>query len=116
MTIELALLSRVAYREQEITGTRLPGTSPCWRVTEDGLQHRPPGRRDDPLDRGTWVREAEAVTVVAHAQHGRLGLVREFVDALPRALATLLTHPVDSVFLVDLPIAGALLLRWAWRT
>lgn len=56
------------------------------------------------------------MTVVAHAQHGRLGLVREFVDALPRALATLLTHPVDSVFLVDLPIAGALLLRWAWRT
>lgn len=55
-----------------------------------------------------WVREAEAVTVVAHAQHGRLGLVRELVDALPRALATLLTHPVDSVFLVDLPIAGAL--------
>lgn len=53
MTIELALLSRVAYQEQEITGTRLPGTSPCWRVTEDGCST---GRLVDATTRSTVAR------------------------------------------------------------
>ena len=60
-----------------------------------------------------WSREAEAVTVVAHAHHDQLDLVAELTGELPRKLATMLAHPAGLVFLVELPVAGALLLAVA---
>jgi hypothetical protein len=40
-----------------------------------------------------WLDQVEAVTVVAHAQHGRLDLVQELTGELPDRLA-MLRHPV----------------------
>jgi len=45
-------------------------------------------------DQEPWTLEAKAVTVVAHAQHGRLDLVEELTGELPRRLSGLLTGPI----------------------
>jgi predicted ATPase/DNA-binding SARP family transcriptional activator len=58
-----------------------------------------------------WTLEAKAVTVVAHAQHGRLDLVEELTDELPQRLWALLTSPAaQPPYLVEFPASGALLL------
>jgi hypothetical protein len=62
---------------------------------------------------GVWTSEAEAVAVVAHAQHGRLDLVDGIVADMPRKLAAMLANPVDSPFLVEPPVHGAQLLALA---
>jgi hypothetical protein len=41
----------------------------------------------------SWALEVQAIAVTAHAQHGRLDLVTEIVDALPAALAALTADP-----------------------
>jgi len=41
-----------------------------------------------------WPLEAKAVTLVAHAQHGRLDLVEDLIDELARRLAAILSSPV----------------------
>jgi predicted ATPase/DNA-binding SARP family transcriptional activator/tetratricopeptide (TPR) repeat protein len=65
-------------------------------------------------DQEPWVLEAEAVAVVAHAQHGRLDLVGEHTAELPHRLSTMLTSPVaNPPFLVEFPLGGALLLAIA---
>ena len=62
-----------------------------------------------------WTLEVEAVTVVAHAQHGRLDLVEELTGKLPERLTTMLANPVANPppYLMELPISGALLLALA---
>jgi predicted ATPase/DNA-binding SARP family transcriptional activator len=62
-----------------------------------------------------WTLEVEAVTVVAHAQHGRLDLVEELTGELPDRLADRLMHPVANPppYLMELTIAGGLLLALA---
>ncbi|RSM46967.1 LuxR family transcriptional regulator [Amycolatopsis balhimycina DSM 5908] len=55
-----------------------------------------------------WMWETQAVTVVAHACHGRLDLVTEITGDLPRVLPGLLEDPGTSV-----PVCGALLLALA---
>jgi tetratricopeptide (TPR) repeat protein len=62
-----------------------------------------------------WTLEVEAVTVVAHAQHGRLDLVQEFTGELPDRLASMLRHPVTNPppHVMELPISGGLLLALA---
>ena len=62
-----------------------------------------------------WTLEVEAVTVVAHAQHGRLDLVQELTGELPDRLAAMLRHPVANPppYLMELPISGGLLLPLA---
>ena len=61
-----------------------------------------------------WILEVKAVTVVAHARHGRLDLVEELTGELPHRLSTLLTTPVaQSPFLAQFPLFGALLLALA---
>jgi tetratricopeptide (TPR) repeat protein len=62
-----------------------------------------------------WTLEAKAVTVVAHAQHGRLDLVEELTGELPSTLSTMLEHPMANPppYLMELPIAGGLLLALA---
>jgi predicted ATPase len=59
-----------------------------------------------------WVLEAAAVTVVAHAQHGRLDLVAELTGELPDRLTALLANPVANPppYLMELPTCGGLLL------
>ena len=77
------------------------------RVADDGASIA------DALGLELWKAEAEAVAVVAHAQHGRLDLVTEVVAELPAKLSAALAAPVSQPFLVDLPIHGALLLTLA---
>jgi predicted ATPase/DNA-binding SARP family transcriptional activator len=62
-----------------------------------------------------WTLEAQAVTVVAHAQHGRLDLVEELTGELPDRLTALLEHPAANPppHLMELPISGGLLLALA---
>jgi tetratricopeptide (TPR) repeat protein len=62
-----------------------------------------------------WPLEAEAVTVVAHAQHGRLDLVGDLAGELARRLAAMLGSPVANPppYLMELPTCGGLLLALA---
>ena len=62
-----------------------------------------------------WTLETKAVTVVAHAQHGRLDLVGELCDELPGRLERMLTHPVANPppYLMELSSAGGLLVALA---
>jgi predicted ATPase/DNA-binding SARP family transcriptional activator len=70
---------------------------------------------DEEPSQETWILEATAVTVVAHAQHGRLDLVEELTGTLPDRLSAMLTNPVENPppYLMELPISGALLLALA---
>nr|WP_225955019.1 BTAD domain-containing putative transcriptional regulator [Kibdelosporangium phytohabitans] len=54
-----------------------------------------------------WLREVQSVTVVAHARHGRLDLVRDVVGQLPVALTDVLTRRPS---IVHYPVYGAMLL------
>jgi hypothetical protein len=72
-----------------------------WRQVADHLRHGA-----DP-----WTAEVQAVTVVAHARHGRLDLVEEITDDLPHLVSTMIEHPPGSF--ADFPILGALLLALA---
>ena len=62
-----------------------------------------------------WMLEAKAVSVVAHAQHGRLDLVEVLTAELPRRLSTILDHPMANPppYLLELPSCGGLLLALA---
>jgi tetratricopeptide (TPR) repeat protein len=62
-----------------------------------------------------WILEAKAVTVVAHAQHGRLELVEDLTGELPERLSTMLANPVVNPppYLMELPLCGGLLLALA---
>jgi len=70
---------------------------------------------DDEPGQETWILEATAVTVVAHAQHGRLDLVEELTGTLPDRLSAMLANPVENPppYLMELPISGWLLLALA---
>ena len=80
------------------TGLRL------WRQAADRLR----STKDTGPGADGWMWETQAVTVVAHAHHGRLDLVTEITGDLPRALPGLLDDPGTSV-----PVCGALLLALA---
>jgi predicted ATPase len=60
-----------------------------WRATAAALrdpQHQGPGELSS-LE--PWAQQAQAIAVVAHAQHSRLDLVTEITDALPAFLSAL---------------------------
>ena len=78
-----------------------------WRRVADGLAAD--------ASEGAWAREARAVIVVAHARHGRLDLVEEIAEALPRTLAGMITKAMTEspASGADLPLSGALLLALA---
>ena len=88
-----------------------------WRRAVDLLEHAEGPIFDLDTDPGQdqWTLEAEAVTVVAHAQHGRLDLVEELTGELPHKLATKLANPVENPppYLMELPTCGGLLLALA---
>lgn len=62
-----------------------------------------------------WVLECRAVAVVAHAQHGRLGLVADLAAGLPDTLAQLLTErsTSSSPVIRTIQVIGALLVALA---
>jgi hypothetical protein len=66
-----------------------------WRTAattlRDAQRHGPGGDLDTWLD--TWALQVQATAVVAHAHHGRLGLVAEITGALPAALSALTADP-----------------------
>jgi len=59
-----------------------------------------------------WARQIYAVTVTAHANHGRLDLVGELAGELRGMLATMITDSLETSpgTFTDLPVCGALLL------
>jgi predicted ATPase/DNA-binding SARP family transcriptional activator len=70
------------------TGLRL------WRTAAAALrepQYSGPGGGLYSLD--PWALSAQAITVITHAQHGRLDLVAEITEALPAALTALTADP-----------------------
>jgi predicted ATPase len=66
-----------------------------WRTAattlRDAQRPGPGGDLDTWLD--TWALQVQATAVVAHAHHGRLGLVAEITGALPAALSALTADP-----------------------
>ncbi|MGH3490986.1 MAG: ATP-binding protein, partial [Actinopolymorphaceae bacterium] len=87
-----------------------------WRRVVDGLRSaREQSTVYRPVGFDPWALEAEAVAVVAHAQHGRLDLVESITADLPDRLTTMLSRPVDNPppYLMEGPIWGALLLALA---
>ncbi|HUA28124.1 MAG TPA: hypothetical protein VMC03_04515 [Streptosporangiaceae bacterium] len=65
-----------------------------WRTVAATLRvtRRPgPGGNLSGLD--SWALQVQAIAVVAHAHHGRLGLVAEITGALPAALSALTADP-----------------------
>jgi tetratricopeptide (TPR) repeat protein len=109
LTYGLAARAEILLARGEVeAGLRL------WRRAVDLLEHAPDPIFGMELDPGQqpWTLEVKAVTVVAHAQHGRLELVRELTGELPDRLAALLDNPVANPppYLMELPLAGGLLL------
>jgi hypothetical protein len=89
-----------------------------WRTAAATLRDtRRPGPGGDLSSLDPWALQAQAVAVVAHAHHGRLGLVAEITGALPAALSTLTADPgpppgtLASSY--DLAVCGSLLLALA---
>ena len=70
------------------TGLRL------WRTAAATLRDtRRPGPGGDLSRLDPWALQVQATAVVAHAYHGRLGLVAEVTGALPAALSALTADP-----------------------
>ena len=76
-----------------------------WRQTAEQLRN---SDRSEELGAEAWNREIQAMTVIAHAQHGRLDLVEEITRDLPRTLREVITDPAPSD-----PVCGVLLLALA---
>jgi len=111
LTFDLGLRAEILLARGEVeAGLRL------WRRAADRVKStESEGYRIEPagLDAGTL--EIQAVTVIAHARHGRLDLVEEITGELPRKLSAVLTNPIVNppAYLVDFPVCGALLLAVA---
>jgi tetratricopeptide (TPR) repeat protein len=65
-----------------------------WRSAAATLRDtRRPGPGGDLSRLDPWALQVQAIAVVAHAHHGRLGLVAEITGALPAALSALTADP-----------------------
>jgi predicted ATPase/DNA-binding SARP family transcriptional activator len=89
-----------------------------WRTAAATLRDtQRPGRGGDLSRLDPWALQVQAVTVVAHAHHGRLGLVAEITGALPAALSALTADPGPPPGTLtasyDLAVCGSLLLALA---
>jgi predicted ATPase/DNA-binding SARP family transcriptional activator len=62
-----------------------------WRTAAATLRDARPDGDLSHLD--PWALQVQAIAVVAHAHHGRLGLVKEITAALPAALSALTADP-----------------------
>jgi len=87
------------------TGLRL------WRAAAATLRDtQRPGPGDDVSRLDPWTLQVQAIAVVAHAHHGRLGLVAEVTGELPAALSALTADPVPPPGTLD---ASAGLTVWS---
>jgi hypothetical protein len=94
------------------TGLRL------WRTAAAALRDtQRPGPGGDLSRLDPWALQVQAITVVAHAHHGRLGLVAEITGTLPAALSALTADlgppPGTLAASYDLAVCGSLLLALA---
>ena len=94
------------------TGLRL------WRTAATTLRDtRRPGPGGDVSRLDPWALQVQATAVVAHAHHGRLGLVAEITGALPAVLSALTVDPGPPrgtlAASYDLATCGSLLLALA---
>jgi len=83
-----------------------------WRRAADRVRNTAGSARPG---QESWAREVQAVTVIAHAHHGRLDLVEEIAADLPPMVSGMLTNAdaESSTSTSDFPICGALLLAVA---
>ncbi len=88
-----------------------------WREAAAALRDaQRPGPGGDRLRPDPWALQVQATAVVAHAQHGRPGLVEEITAGLPAALSELIADPPPSpgtASSYDLAVCGSLLLALA---
>jgi hypothetical protein len=89
-----------------------------WRTAAAALRDaQRPGPGGDLPRLDPWALQVQAVAVVAHAQHGRLGLVAEITGGLPAALSALTTDtgPPSGTLTSSygLAVCGSLLLALA---
>jgi hypothetical protein len=106
-TFEVAIHGELLLARGEIEAGLLQWRRAVQLLVNDRL----PGMRVEPgLE--PWSLEIKAVTVIAHARHGRLDLVEELVRRLPPALGTMLSDSGQGqlAFVTGLPLNGALLL------
>jgi predicted ATPase/DNA-binding SARP family transcriptional activator len=86
---DTAVRAQIALGRGDVdTGLRL------WRTAAAALrdtQREGPGGDLSRLD--PWALQVQAIAVVTHAQHGRLGLVADITGALPAALSALTADP-----------------------
>jgi predicted ATPase/DNA-binding SARP family transcriptional activator len=65
-----------------------------WRTAAATLRDtQPPGPGGDLSRLDPWALQVQAIAVVAHAHHGRLGLIAEITGALPATLSALTADP-----------------------
>ncbi len=108
LAYELSVRAEILLARGEVdAGLRL------WRRVVDHL-NSPEGAiyRIEPSDLDPWTLETQAVTVVAHAHHGRLDLVERLTGELPHKLSAILTDPIGTPLpsVMVFPVCGALLL------
>jgi predicted ATPase/DNA-binding SARP family transcriptional activator len=89
-----------------------------WRTAAAALRDpERPGPDGDLSGLDPWALQVQAIAVVAHAQHGRLGLVAEITGALPAVLSALTADPGPPPRTLaasyDLAVCGSLLLALA---
>jgi predicted ATPase/DNA-binding SARP family transcriptional activator len=89
-----------------------------WRTAAAALRDAErPGHGGDLSCLDPWALQVQAMTVVAHAQHGRVGLVAEITGALPAALSALTADPGPQPGTLSasygLAVCGSLLLALA---
>jgi predicted ATPase/DNA-binding SARP family transcriptional activator len=86
---DTAMRAEIALGRGDVdTGLRL------WRTAAATLRDmRRPGPGGDLSRLDPWALQVQATAVIAHAHHGRLGLVAEITGALPAALSALSADP-----------------------
>ena len=111
---DTAVRAEVALSRGDVdTGLRL------WRAAAAALRDQPrEGSSDDPSRLEPWAQQVQAITVVAHAQHGQLGLVAEIAGALTASLSVLTADPgpqadTPAASYSDRSVCGSLLLALA---
>jgi len=88
-----------------------------WRSVVDLVHNiKDPETGGVPIGLEPWVVESRVVTVVAHAQHGRLDLVSDVPEELRKRLKVLLTVPIVNPppYIMGLQLSGSILLALAF--
>ncbi len=112
----LATFRHGVRAEIRLAGGEIEAGLRLWRRAADLAENADrSGYRLDAPELDPWILQAQAVTVVAHARHGRLDQVTDLVERLPGRLVTLLENPIANPppSLMELPAAGTVVLALA---